>query len=160
MPAPPTRAGLLQRLKGARRLLRRANKACHAHKEPQIQTSGTGVEDGEEVGEGDKGGEIRGVGGLGGLRASVRGRPPVEDVQVLVREWILGQHTQCLRFTLSDEVFCYVTGMDCCQLISQVLALSPSATLQSTSHYQYQHCCCCHRVLADHLSPCCRHHQY
>ena len=34
-------------------------------------------------------------------------------------EGVLGNATQCLRFTLSEEVFCFIRNMECCQAISQ-----------------------------------------
>ena len=33
--------------------------------------------------------------------------------------WSLGVASQCRGFTLSEEVYCFVAGVDCCQAISQ-----------------------------------------
>jgi hypothetical protein len=112
------------RVKKARKLVRRARKAY------QHLLAGEG---GKVNGEGDAAG--RGVGG--GELPDARGkddgvredsRRPLLDRKIRGGEggrgggggwWDLGNATQCLRFTLSDEVFCHVKSMDCCQLISQ-----------------------------------------
>ena len=87
------------REKGADTLVRIACSACPARNEgvvPEARAAASGNEKSATRFKGSGAVEADGAGG-----------------------WSLGVASQCRGFTLSEEVYCFVAGVDCCQAISQ-----------------------------------------
>jgi hypothetical protein len=97
-------------------------KQTTIQKEPSLDTDEYSQAQGAKAGGGGGGGGT----GRGGISSEI---PVVAGGKRGEAEWgggggsrsegVLGNATQCLRFTLSEEVFCFIRNMECCQAISQ-----------------------------------------